>query len=270
MRKLNQLARQFGGIVSTPPLEPGAVLRGNERGQRFAVVVCGYGREAPAPDREATRTLRFDPSPCLCVVRVGNEPFFAGTHLERKRALARFGQELVRLEAVTDLGAETEAVEPAGREDDGVEAALTAFPQPRVDVPAERLDRELGLEREQLRSPSDRGGSDPHTPPKPGGAAERVARILALEVRPDRKPFRVRRGHVLRGMDGDVDPAGEERLLDLLDEHAPRADLAERLRAVLVAGRRDRHERDLDAVTAQTVGRELGLRQREAATATAD
>src|SRR5207244_13615935 len=74
----------------------------------------------------------------------------------------------------------------------------------------------------------------------------------------------------LRGVDGDVDPTREQPLLDLLNEDAARADLAKRLRAVLVPCCRDRDERDLDAVAAQLLGRELGLRQREAATPAAD
>ena len=97
------------------------------------------------------------------------------------------------------------------------------------------------------------------------GAAERVARILARQVRADREPFRVRRGHVLRGVHGDVDPPVEQRLLELLHEDAARADLAERPRPVAVAGRRDRDERDLDAAggDASRVRGELGLRERE-------
>ena len=62
---------------------------------------------------------------------------------------------------------------------------------------------------------------------------------------PTDQPVRVRGGHVLRRVHGDVDPPVEQRLLDLLDEDPARADLAERLRPVAVAGRRDRHERDL-------------------------
>ena len=53
---------------------------------------------------------------------------------------------------------------------------------------------------------------------------------------------RVRRGHVLGGVDGHVDPAGEERLLDLLHEDTARADLAEWLRSVAVPGGRDRDD----------------------------
>jgi hypothetical protein len=69
---------------------------------------------------------------------------------------------------------------------------------------------------------------------------------------------------------GDVDAALEERFLELLDEHAARTDLAERLRAVAVARSRDRHECELDAVAAQPHGRQLGLREREPTSAGAD
>ena len=66
-------------------------------------------------------------------------------------------------------------------------------------------------------------------------------------------------------MDGHVDPAGEERLFDLLDEHAALADLPEGLGAVAVAGRRHRHEGDVEVGNggAKRVGGELRLRQRE-------
>ena len=108
------------------------------------------------------------------------------------------------------------------------------------------------------------------TAPKLRSAAKRVASILSVEVGAHGEAVGVGRGHVLGGMDGDVDPPGEQRLLDLLDEHAARADLAERLRPVFVARGRDRDERDLDTVAPQPIGRELGLRQREPATAAAD
>ena len=95
------------------------------------------------------------------------------------------------------------------------------------------------------------------------GADERVARVVALEVGTHCETGRVGRGHVLRGVYGDVDPACEQRLLDLLHEDAALADLAERARAVAVARGRDRHERDLVTARAEHVRGELGLRQRE-------
>ena len=62
----------------------------------------------------------------------------------------------------------------------------------------------------------------------------------------------------------------EQRLLELLDEDPAGADLAERARAVAVAGRRDRNERDLDPRPAQRLGRALGLGEREPTAAGAD
>ena len=96
-----------------------------------------------------------------------------------------------------------------------------------------------------------------------GGTDQRVARVVPFEVRADHKPVGVGRGHVLGGVDGDVDPPGEQRLLDLLHEHAAFADLPERAHAVAVAGGRDRDERELDPGSPERSRRLLGLRERE-------
>jgi len=87
---------------------------------------------------------------------------------------------------------------------------------------------ERGLEGEQLGPAAHRGRADSHARLDRGGADERVARIVTFEVCPHGKPGRIGRGHVLRGVYGDVDPPSEEGLLDLLHEHAAIADLAER------------------------------------------
>ena len=121
-----------------------------------------------------------------------------------------------------------------------------------------------------MRTATDRRRTDAHSRTKRVGAAERVTRIVTLEVRADDKSLGIRRRHVLGGVDGDVDPPVEQRLLELLHEDAARADLAERLRAVAVAGRRDRHERDLDTGAAQTAGGELRLGEREPTAAGTD
>ena len=71
-------------------------------------------------------------------------------------------------------------------------------------------------------------------------------------------------------MNGDVDPSSQQRLLDLLHEHAPFADLAERTLAVAVARRGDRDEGDLDTGRAQCVRRLTRLRQRQPRAARSD
>ena len=169
-----------------------------------------------------------------------------------------------------DLVAEPEPVEPAGREHDRVEPSLPSLAQACVDVAAQRLDRERRLEREELRLPPHRRGADPHSRPQLRGTAERVPRILPAEIRADHQPLRIRGGEVLGGVDGDVDPPLEQRLLELLHEDAARADLAERARAVAVAGRRDRDEHELDAGRPQGGEGALGLGERELTAATAD
>src|SRR5213078_1956771 len=252
------------------PLDPAAVLRGDERRQLLAVVVRGHRRETATADGEDAGALRLDAAAGLGVVGSRNELLLAGTDLQRERALARLGQQLGGIEPQADLSPEPQPVEAGRGEHDRVQPALAALAQPRIDVPAERLDRQLWFEREQLRLAPDRRGADAHPRAYFRRSAERVARVLSRQIGADDKAFRVRRGHVLRRVDGDVDPPGQERFLDLLDEHAPRADLTERLRPVLVARGRDRHERDLDAVPAQLLRRELGLRQGEAATPAAD
>ena len=119
----------------------------------------------------------------------------------------------------------------------------------------------VGLEREELRPAAHGRRPDPHARREPIRAAERVARILALEVGADREAVVVGRSHVLRRVDGNVDATLEQRLLELLDEDAALADLPERPRAITVARRRDRDERDLDARPRrpERLGRELCL-----------
>ena len=191
-------------------------------------------------------------------------------HLEGQGALPRLGQHHVGLEAVADLAPEPQPVEPTRSEHDRVEAALPTLPQARVDVAPQRLDRERFVERQQLRLPSHRGCPDPHSRSQLLRTAERVPGIVAAEISADHQTFGIRGGHVLRGVDGDVDPPLEQRLLELFHEDPARADLTERTGAVAVTGRRDRDERELDAGRSQRRESALGLGEREPTGATAD
>ena len=207
----------------------------------------GHRCEATAAHRRDALPLRLDATPRLGVVQRLHQLLLSDAHLQRERALACLGQQLLGSEAPADLVAEPEPVEAARGKHNRVEPALDALAQARVDVAAQRLDRQLGHEREQLRAPAHRRRADAHARPQLTRAAERVTRVLALEVRADRETVRIGRRHVLGRMHGDVDPPLEQRLLELLDEDTARADLAERLRAVAIARGRDRHERDLQA-----------------------
>src|SRR5207247_9764392 len=133
------------------------------------------------------------------------------------------GEQLLGLEPFADLSAEAEPVETAGRENDRVETALMPLPQARVDIAPQRLDREVGLERVQLRAPAHRGGADAHAGAELAGAAQGVARIITLEVRTYGEAFGIRGRHVLGRVHGDVHATCEERLFELLHEDAARA-----------------------------------------------
>ena len=209
------------------------------------------GSEAAAADRGHDRALRLDPVPRLGVVHRLHELPVSRPYLEGERALPRLGQHRLGIEPKPDLALEPEPVEPARGEHDRVEASLASLAQARVDVAAQRLDREGRVEREQLRLAPHGRGADPHPRAELGRAAQCIPRILAAEIGPDREAVGIRRGQVFRGVNRDVDAPVEQRLLELLDEDATRADLAERTRAVAVAGGRDRDEGKLEAGSPQ-------------------
>ena len=105
-------------------------------------------------------------------------------------------------------------------------------------------------------------------------ADEGVARILARQEGGELEPVRQHRRHVLGGMHGDVDAAGEQRLLDLLGEQALAAGLRQRPVLDAVAAGRDHH--DLERVLRQAMRRHqprarlMRLRQRQRAAARSD
>ena len=141
----------------------------------------------------------------------------SGADLDAQRALTRARNHLRLAEGRPDAIAEPEPLQAGRGQHDGVVLAFVELAQPRVDVPAQRLDRQGRLEREQLRAPAHRRRPDPHPGLERPRTAERVARILALRIRADREPFDVRRGHVLSGVHGEVGLLRQQRLLDLLD-----------------------------------------------------
>ena len=204
------------------------------------------------------------------MIRSRDEMRFARAHLQREGALPRLRQKLLRIEPVADLAREAKALEAARREHDIVETALPALAQSRVDVAAQRFDRERGLECEQLRRATSRCSPDAHAWTDRVGTAQRVARILARQVRADSQALGVGRRHVLGRVHCDVDAVIEQRLLELLHEDAAGADLPEGACPVAVAGGRDRNERDLDPGRPKPRGRELGLGQCEPTAAAAD
>jgi len=107
---LRELPGQLGGVLAASPLEPRAVLRGDERGQLLAVVVRGNRCEATAADREDTCSLRLDTAARLRVIAGRDELFLTGANLQGECALSGLRQQLVRVEAAPDLVPEPEPV----------------------------------------------------------------------------------------------------------------------------------------------------------------
>src|SRR5262249_60111367 len=106
------------------------------------------GRGAAGAGGRAAGAPRLDGPTCLGVVRMRDERLVAAAALEREGALRRLRQDDGGREPQADLALEPEPVETAGGEDDRVEPPLAPLPETRVDVPAQRLDRERGLEGE--------------------------------------------------------------------------------------------------------------------------
>ena len=227
--------------------------------------------EAASADRRHAGALELDPARRLRVARRRHEVLLAAPDLERERTLsclreaARPGRSGGRSRPRARAGrGRTPRARPRrarARRACGASCRCSrAAARSRATAPARAAAHAGGSTR--CRSASRARSRSPRTarPEDPRAAGT---------PRPTR-PSSVRRGHVLRGMDRNVDAPVEQRLLELLDEDAPLADLAERLRPVAVAGSRDRNEGDLDPRPANRVRRQLGLREREPASAASD
>ena len=150
--------------------------------------------------------------------------------------------------AQADLVREPEPVEPAGREHDRVEPALAQLAQARVDVAAQRLDRERRLEREQLRRAGARtrcrcacraGSPRRRRARRADRRARRYAPTTSPSVSLEVMSFAECTATSMR-------PASSASSISLTK--TPRAPIwPNGLLAVAVAGGRDRDERDLDA-----------------------
>ena len=202
-----------------------------------------------------------------------------GARLERDDPLPDRGQEFVgRQNRGGGVGA-FQPLQSGERQQGGVDLAGVELAQARLHVAAKVHHREIGTQPLDQRLPAQRRGADDRAMRKlvqraALAADEGIARILARQHRHDRKPRRQHGRHVLGRMHGEVDAAGEQRVLDLLGEQALAADLRQRAVADHVAAGAD----DLDA---DALGREPmrrgqarahlpGLDQRERAAARAD
>ena len=105
----------------------------------------------------------------------------------------------------------------------------------------------------------------------PSRENDRVARILAWQHAGDLEPVRKKRRHVLAAVNGEIDLASQQRILDFFHEQALAADLREWRLAQSVAGRFDDDDFALCAgAIAKKRGDGVGLIERKWTAAGAD
>ncbi len=198
-----------------------------------------------------------------------------GADLDADGALADRRQEFVDVEHGGRRAKEPEALEPGDRKHGRVEGAAVELAQAGLDIAAQRRDGKVGPQMLEQRLPPRRRRADDGAvwqfAQSLGGAAdESIARIFARQEGREHEPRRQHARHVFRRMHGEIDGAGQQRLLDLLGEKALAAGLRQRALNG-VAGGAD--GLDLDAVEPDLTGRgeadlhrpRLDQRQRRAA-----
>ena len=134
------------------------------------------------------------------------------------------------------------------RQQRGVDLAGRELAQPGVDVAAEVDHPQVGAPRQQLRLAAQRGGAD-HGASRQLGDGRAAGRAISTSrgsSRASTAPMHQAVGQpgrqVLDRMHREVDPARQQRRLDLLAEQALAAELGERPVGDPIAGRADRHD----------------------------
>jgi hypothetical protein len=218
-------ARSVGFAQEAPKPELRALPHGMSRHGRLAVPTDG-GENAPFGENAKSRFR----------VRHAGEKnghrLVARAMLDRECPLPDRGQ---TARGVEHLGrhvgqAQTDQARPS--EDDGVDGALAALSETRIDVAAKGHDLEVGPLFEQLHPATQRRRADAAARRKLGERLtalrdQDVARVFACGNAADDEPGRELGWNVFHRVHGDVRAPREQGLLDLLDEQALAADLSE-------------------------------------------
>ena len=172
---------------------------------------------------------------------------------------------------------QTEAHKPGLGEHDRVEILLDELAQPRIDVAADLDQLEIGPAMQDLGSPPQaaRGNDGAGRELGERRMARRDEHVAGRSSRRhggERKLRHDDRRQILEAVNGDLDPALEERVLDRLREDPFAAEAGERHGLHLVAGRLDQGELDAEAGMrrAQPIGDVMGLPERQRTAARAD
>ncbi len=148
---------------------------------------------------------------------------------DRQHALTDRGHERVRVEHLDVRRGHTEPLEAGRREQYTVQALTLQLAEPGPDVAADRLDDEVGAQRQRQRAPPRASGAEPRARAQVFEASrlsrhEDVARIFALGERREREAGRELGREILEAVHGAVEGAGEEHVFDLAHEEALAAD----------------------------------------------
>ena len=233
----------------------------------------GHRRVARGAEPAEVRALgeRADPrGPIVDAIDPGTRRAVGGAHLDRDDPLPHGGHEDRRVQRLRVLGLEPEAGEPRGGKDHGVPGSALELPHARLHVAPDRLDDEVGPERQRqgpparARRPDDRAHRQV-LEGRPRPAHEDVTRILAFGERRQREPRRQFGGEILEAVDRAVDQPFAQRLLDLPHEQALAPDGGQTGVDPPVALGPDRDDLDVDPERPQTCGHRSGLYQRERA-----
>jgi hypothetical protein len=196
-------------------------------------------------------------------------------NFDSKRALARGGTKILRIEALADPIGFAESIETGGREQNRVDLALFEFAQARVDVASEFDRLNVAAQRFQLRAAARAAGAY-------ASAARQLSEARLLDG--DKNVTRVGSGRhcrkyetvgelggkIFERMNREIDSASGERIFNFFGEHALGADLGKGDFLQAVAGGFDDFDFDLMALDAQEFGDMIGLPEGELRPATAD
>ena len=162
--------------------------------------------------------------------------------------------------------------EPCRGDDHAVELLRLQLPDPRIQIPAQRNDLQIGPPVPELHAPPERAGPDP----RPAGHLlhllisfrdQDVPRILPGRYGGDIQRFRQLGREVFHAVDGQIDIAAKEHLLDFPDENPFAADPRQWnvMQDIPLGTDRDELHRDAGMTIPDPLRNPSGLNEREGA-----